>query len=143
MSQWRAKALELFPDLRLKIQDSETIGAFWIELSSLIHHFYRDSGERGLGNQPTLIRNICLYAVWCKNSESHNVREATLIEFYEQIPRLAARYRPPVYGKIIRDLVASIGRAEIEAAVKAASAYMKPAESDKFLAEVARAEHER
>jgi hypothetical protein len=140
MSKWRAKALQLFPDLRLEIQTSNTVGALWVELNSRLQSFYGNSVNDDDEHPPTLIRNICLYAVWCRDSESFKVGEAAGIDFYEQLPRFALGCKPPIYHRIIRDVVFSIGRAEVELAARTASAYMKPGDIEKFLEDVKQAD---
>jgi hypothetical protein len=34
MSKWRARALDLFPEMRAQIQSAESVGALWIDLIS-------------------------------------------------------------------------------------------------------------
>ena len=68
MSKWRARALELFPDMRTEVESADSVGALWIELiMRLQHHYDADEASR---DDPNLFRSICLYATWCKGADS-------------------------------------------------------------------------
>src|SRR6266849_7797744 len=132
MSQWRAKALELFPDMRPTIEAAESIGMLWIELASRFHDYYRSLDDQGGKESPELIRAICLYAIWCTRSKSSATQQAAWIEFYEYLPQYASECKPSIYKKIVEDLVANIGLAEIEMS-PALGAYMKPDQRERFM----------
>jgi hypothetical protein len=142
MSQWRAKALELFPDMRSTIEAAESVGALWIELAVRFQRYYSSLDGPEQQESHELIRAICLYAIWCARSDSSTAREAAWIEFYENVPRYAFRCKADTYKKIIEDLVANVGLAEIEK-FPAFGAYMKPDQLKKFMGDVRQADHER
>jgi len=142
MSQWRAKALELFPDMRPTIEAAESAGGLWIELAGRFKRYYSSLDGQEQKQSPNLIRAICLYAIWCTRSDSSTTREAAWIEFYEHVPRYAFRCKAPTYKRIIEDLVANIGLAEIEKSSSTFGTYMKPDQLKKFMADARLADRE-
>lgn len=139
MSRWRARALELFPDMRSEIHSSESVGRFWIELTARFKDQYRSETGDEPKEPPTVIRNTCLYAVWCERSESPDTREAAGIEFYEYLPSFALQCPRPSYQRLIRDLVANLGIEEVEKM----GVSLEPAESRRFLADARQANEDR
>jgi hypothetical protein len=143
MSQWRAKALELFPDMRSQIEAAESIGYLWIDLALRFQQHYELRDESDEEESPELIRNICLYAIWCTRSKSSVMQQAAWIEFYERIPKYASRRKPSISKRIVADLVSHIGISEIEKHSGTFGAYMKPDQLKKFMADVREADRER
>jgi hypothetical protein len=139
MSQWRAKALELFPGMRSEVESAESVGYLWIELISHFHGYYRTELSFVPKESATLTRPICLFATWCTRSESVDTQQAAWIEFYGHLPGFAMRCADPVYKRIIRDLVANIGIAEVEKM----GAFLKPEDLKGFLADARQADDER
>lgn len=111
MSTWRGRALEVFPELRQQVEHAESIGMLWIELHMRFCEAYRKPETQ---ESLEFVRRICLYAIWCSRSESQKVREPAFIEFYEQVPAYALSTEPPVRERILRDLLANLGMAEIQ-----------------------------
>src|ERR1700722_2361881 len=62
MEDWRAKALESFPELQDMIEKQSGIVALWIELYSLLQATYEEQPVND-----TLIGKIYDYASWCIN----------------------------------------------------------------------------
>ena len=143
MDAWRDRALQLFPDMQPQIRSAESIGDFWIELAARFHRYYSHASGEGHYESPTLIRAICLYAIWCTKSESPDVQQAAWIEFYEGLPLFALRCEPTVYKAIVKDLVASVGIEEIEKSAGTIGTRMKPGQIEKFLADARQANQER
>jgi hypothetical protein len=143
LSRWRAKALELFPEMRSEIQTAETVGAVWVTLAFRFQGSYDAEQSTDEMERRKLIRNICLYAVWCTRSKSFDAQQAAWISFYEGLPKFAIRCEPSIYKKIVRELIENLGIEEIERSAGTITAYMTSAESKKFLADVRQAEQER
>jgi hypothetical protein len=139
MSKWRAKALDLFPDMRAEIQSAESVGGFWITLMSRFHGHYRSEIHDEPRQSPTLIRATCLYAVWCDRSESPGTQEAARIEFYEYLPSFALQCTRLNCQRLVGDLVANLGTEEIARM----GVSLGPVDLDRFLAEVRRADGDR
>jgi hypothetical protein len=143
MSEWRAKALELFPDMRSQIGVAESVGYLWIDLAVRFKQYYESLNESPVEESPKFIRNICLYAIWCTRSKSSATQQAAWIEFYEQLPKYASRCKPSISKKIVADLVSNIGLSEIKKHSGTFGAYMKPDQFKKFMADAREADHER
>ena len=143
MSRWRAKALELFPDLRSEIQSSESGGSLWIELVVRFQRHYEPPNDGESKESPEFIRAICPYAIWCTRSKSFTIQEPAYIGFYEGLARFALSCKPQIYKKIIGDLIANVGLAELEKQSGNIGAYMKPDKVEKFFEDARQAENER
>lgn len=143
MDDWRAKALQLFPDMHSEIQSAESVGTLWIELASRFHRCYGKASSETLEQPPTFIRAICLYAIWCTGSGCPDTQQAAWIEFYEDVPRYALQCKPTVYKAILKDLVANMGIEEIEKSAGTIGAYLKPGQIERFLADARQANQER
>lgn len=139
MSEWRAKALELFPDMRSEIQSAESVGGFWIELISRFEGRYSSATHDEPKERAALIRSTCLYAIWCDRSESLNTQEAARIEFYEYLPSFALGCTDVNYARLVRDLVVNMGIGEFGKM----GASLKPVEREKFLADARGSDDER
>ena len=111
MSAWRARALELFPDMRATIQGADSAGMLWIELCFRFEDHYKNPDISQ--ESPDLIHNLYLYAVWCTRSSSDEVSNAATIGFYEHVARFAFSCEASKYQLVIHDLVANIGLPEI------------------------------
>src|SRR5271163_3015215 len=103
--------------MRSEIQSSASVGYLCVELASRFGDYYRAPRLEGRSGTPKLIRAICLYAVWCTRSASVETQQAAGIEFYGGIPRAALQCTAVVYKRIVNDLVAILGIAEIERSV--------------------------
>lgn len=86
MEDWRAKALELFPDLRDLIQKQPNAMSLWIELTITIGTAYAEDpvNEERVGR-------IYDYAVWClkqprTDSAETDLSTAVAVCFIEHIP---------------------------------------------------------
>jgi hypothetical protein len=142
MSTWRAKALELFPDMRSAIQSAETVGALWVQLMARFARHYRQIAQAETGESPELMRAICLYAVWCTRSKSFAIREPAYIGFFQHMQSVL-RIKPQMRKQIISDLVANLGLAELEKQSGEIGYSMKPDEVQRFFADAREAENER
>jgi len=136
MSTWRARALEMFPDMRSQIQSAESVGYFWVDLIWRLKANYAQDEPK---EPPSVVRAICLYAVWCAGSESQATREAACIEFYEYLPKFALECPATGYKRLIRDVLANFGLAEIEQM----GVSLDAADLKRFLADARQAEEER
>lgn len=139
MSTWRARALDLFPDLRTVIQSAESVGRLWIELILRLERHYSAYPDVATQDSPNLLRAICLYATWCKGSDSPETREAAAISFYFELPRFALQRSASVYKRFIQELTESLPVVEIEQMGGA----LQPSDMKRFLADVRQAEDER
>jgi hypothetical protein len=142
LNVWRAKALELFPQLRPEVEAAENVGSLWIELACRFQNYY-SSGIEAEEDSSKLIRAVCLYAIWCIRSDSHDTQQAALIEFYEVIPRFAISCTAFIYKRILNDLIQNLGIEEIERSAGTIGGNMNPGELKKFLADVRQADYER
>jgi hypothetical protein len=143
MNDWRAKALELFPDMRSEIESADRLGRFWVDLSARFQQHYDPKYQDDPTNSAGVIRSICLYAIWCTRSDSFKIQEPALIEFYQGIPRFAIHSKPSIRRRIIEDLVAHLGISELETKSGEMGYSMDTNEKNKFMADVRRAELER
>jgi hypothetical protein len=143
MSDWRAKALELFPDMQAEIHAADSLGEFWIELSARFRSFYTAQSDSQSAQSPQFMRAICLYAIWCTRSDSVDIQGPAWIEFYENLPRFALQSNPSIYKRIVDDLVSNLGIAEMEKQSSTIGAFMTPDENKKFFTDVSVAEAER
>jgi hypothetical protein len=137
VSKWRARALDLFPDMRTNIETAESVGRLWIELILRLERHYSAHPYGATQDSPNLLRAICLYATWCKGSDSPETRQAAAIEFYFELPRFALP--ASVYKRFIQDLIANLPLMEIEQM----GGGLQPSDIKRFLADVRQAEDER
>jgi hypothetical protein len=107
LSKWRAKALELFPDMKADIEKADSVGMLWTELWLRFCSYYEASNS--CRQQSELIRAIYLYAAWCTCAKSVDTLEAAAIGFYENVSWYALRCPPSIHERVITDLVKSIG----------------------------------
>lgn|SRR5215472_3398789 len=110
MSQWRKRAIEVFPDIRARIHEAGSLGQLWCDL----WHRFRQSYE-GQPSSSVRIRSIYLYAVWCTKSPSFEVQQAAWMHFYEDVVWFAFQCKEPLYRRVVQDLVLNLGLSEIEA----------------------------
>jgi hypothetical protein len=143
MSAWRTKALELFPEMRSEVESAQSAGVLWIELISRFREFYNPVSETQRSEPPNLIRNICMFAIWCTRVNAADVQQGAWIEFYEGVPQFAFQSRPSVYKRIIRDLVSSLGISEVEKSTGTMLAHLTAEQQKKFMADLEQAEYER
>ena len=137
MSKWRARALELFPDMRTEVESADSVGALWIELTMRLQQ--HDDANDASQDDPNLFRSICLYATWCKGADSPKTQGVAAIEFYLGLPRFALRSREFVYKRFIQDLIANLPLEQIEEM----GSSLQPGDLKRFLADVRQAEDER
>jgi hypothetical protein len=109
MSKWRAKALELFPELRDEIQRSGTLGELWIELSAELHAYLHLLATPDTRKVRDFARNVHAYALWCHGATDWRTREAAHTEFFEEMLPFAIRSGQSTYDRVVEDLVAYIG----------------------------------
>lgn len=143
MSEWRAKALELFPNLTSEIQSSTNPASLWIELVCRFQRLYEPEINSAARTSRDFIRAICLYAVWCARSTSPEAQQAAWISFYEDVPYLAMRRKSLTYNRIVKDLVENMGIEEIERSASAIGGRLSPSQLRKFLADARQTEFER
>jgi hypothetical protein len=139
VSKWRARALDLFPDMRTDIQSAESVGRLWIELILRLERHYSADPYAATKDPPNLFRATCLYATWCKGSDSPETREAAAINFYFQLPRFALQRPASFYKRFIQELIANLPLMEIEMM----GGSLQPSDMKRFLADVRQAEDER
>jgi len=139
VSKWRARALDLFPDMRTDIQSAESVGRLWIELLLRLERHYSSHPDVATQDSPNLLRAICLYATWCKGSDSPETREAAAINFYFELPRFALQRPASIYKQFIQELIANLPVREIEKM----DGVLQPSDMKRFLADVRQAEDER
>jgi hypothetical protein len=108
MSKWRAKALELFPNMRSTIQTAATLDELWIELSARLQEHYSSPRVPEPEASADFARNVHIYALWCHNAADWHVKAAAGM-FFEGIVLLAIRSGKSVYDRIVEHLVAYIG----------------------------------
>jgi hypothetical protein len=80
MSAWRRVAIEMIPGLRLLIEEAESIGMLWVDLSGEFRKAHREPVDA------ELIGQVYDYAWWCVNSRDPNTRTAGALSFYEDLP---------------------------------------------------------
>jgi hypothetical protein len=84
MEPWRARALELFPELEETIRQARSPMALWVELNSEFHYAYTRANQ-------DLIRRVYEYARWCLAQErhpkaDHDLLTCVLLCFFKSIP---------------------------------------------------------
>jgi hypothetical protein len=136
MSKWRAKALELFPDIRPAIQAAATPGELWIELSARLHEHYSSLGVAEPETSTDFARHVHAYALWCHHADDWHTKEAAGIEFFESIVPFAIRSGKSVYDRIVEDLVAHIGVPTIKNNALSFGYSLSPEQLEHFLKQV-------
>jgi hypothetical protein len=129
--------------MRPEIHSANSLGEFWIELSARFRSYYAVHDERKSAESSSIIRASCLYAIWCARSESIEVRQPALIEFYQRLPRFAVHCNPSNYKRIVDDLVSHLGIAELEKESGEIGFCLKADQKKKFMADLRQAEAER
>ncbi len=87
MENWRAKAVEAFPELQAVIQEQSGIVALWIELYCLLQAAYEEHPVND-----TFIGEVYDYAAWCVNqpqdqgASSEDPSSAAAVCLIENIP---------------------------------------------------------
>jgi hypothetical protein len=136
MSKWRAKALELFPDIQPTVQAAATPGELWTELSATLQAHYSSSPESAPENSPDFARKVYMYALWCHNAADWHTKEAAGIEFFESIVPFAIRCGKSVYDRIVEDLVAYMGVPTIKNNAVSFGYSLSPERLEEFLKQV-------
>lgn len=70
MSAWRRKALELLPELRLRIESSNSPGELWDGLHSIFEESIKSNNEK-------MTSSIIKYLTWCTSEEAGDVSNET------------------------------------------------------------------
>jgi hypothetical protein len=142
MSEWRERALELFPDMRADIERAESVGMLWGELESRFNSYYR-SVSKGETEEPyQLVRAIYDYAIWCSHAKADHTFNAATSGFYEDVTSHAFRSVTSTYERIIKDLVSNLGLSEIKRMRWAFAASIEPHQLEKFMADCERTQRE-
>jgi len=86
MEAWQSKALELFPELREKIEEQSAPMGLWIELTFALEHVYE---EKPLNDER--VGKFYDYAAWCfgqtqTDSAETDLGSAVAVCFIEHIP---------------------------------------------------------
>jgi hypothetical protein len=136
MSQWRARAVELLPDLRAEIQRAGSPSELWCELWSRFRQCYEEQN-----GSAEMIRSIYLYAIWCTRASSFKVREAAWIGFYEDVGAYAFQCNKSVYPRVVEDLVVNLGIPEIETLKNCLGHLIKPEQVYKLIADAREVDH--
>lgn len=142
MSNWRKRALELFPDMKTDIEKADSVGMLWVELESRFHSYYAKLSKGYAQGSPQLIRAIYAYAIWCSRAKSDDTSNAATISFYYDVPVNALntfRSDPSTYEQIVKDLVSNLGLAEIKRLRWAFAALIEPHQLEEFMADCGRA----
>jgi len=135
MSEWRERALELFPDIRTDIEKAESVGMLWIELESRFNSHYDRLSKGHVQESSQVIRAIYHYAIWCSRAESDRTFNAATLGFYEHVTFHAFRSDPSTYEHIVKDLVCNLGLPEIKRMRWAFAALIEPHQLEKFMAD--------
>jgi hypothetical protein len=131
MSKWRAKALELFPDLRPAIQTVATPGELWYKLSLRLQTHY--SSVSPPETSLDFVRKVHMYALWCHSAADWHTRADAEMGFFEEIVPFAIRSGKSVYNRIVEDLVAYIGVPTIKNNAASFGYGLSPEKLDQFL----------
>ena len=135
MSKWRVKALELFPNIRPKIQVAATLGELWIDLEHRLQEHYSSSRVPEPETSTDFVRNVYTYALWCHRAEDWHAKEAAGM-FFEGIIPLALRSGKSRYDKVVEDLVACIGVPTIKNNAVSFGYSLSPEQLEHFLKQV-------
>jgi hypothetical protein len=136
MSKWRAKAVELFPEIRTPIQTSATPGKLWIELAARLHAHYSEEPVPLTEGSSDFPNKVYLYALWCHKAADWHAKEAAGIEFFESIIPFAIRSGKSIYATVVQDLVAYIGEPTIKNNAASFGYSLSPEQLEHFLNEV-------
>jgi hypothetical protein len=90
MARWRAKAIELLPEMRNEIQAAETPMGLWIEVCAEFALAYKDEPRND-----DFIRHVYSYANWCRqqprsDEASRDLFTCVVVCFYEHVAKLKA-----------------------------------------------------
>jgi hypothetical protein len=135
MSKWRAKALELFPEIRIAIQTSATPGELWIELEAQLHTHYSEEPVPLTEGSSDFPNKVYLYALWCHNAADWHAKEVAGM-FFESIIPFAIRSGKSIYATVVEDLVACIGVPTIKNNAASFGYSLSPGQLEHFLNEV-------
>ena len=136
MSKWRAKAHELFPDIRPTIQTAATPGELWIELSSRLQKHYSTPPLPSPKGTSDFVRRVELYALWCHSVADWRTKEAVGIEFFESMLPFAIRSGKSVYDRVVEDLVSYLGVPAIKDCTATFGYGVSPQQLEHFLKQV-------
>jgi hypothetical protein len=135
MSSWRAKALQLFPELRSDIERIETLGSLWVELSARLQEHYTSPASTS-ESSVSFARNVHAYTLWCHGAADWRTREAAHISFFEGIVPFAIRSGKAVHDKIVEELVAYLGVPTIKNSAGSFGYSLSPERLEHFLKQV-------
>jgi hypothetical protein len=98
MAAWRRRALELFPQLRRELNDSEyTIYLLFFDLKPML----RDAHDAG---DTELLRHIYGFAEWCSHHSAKALWNAAGVAFYEHLfdyPEYSDRVIPWLSASVV------------------------------------------
>ena len=80
MSKWRRKALELLPNDKRRIEEADSAGDLWCDLS----FYFIDCVEN---EDEGRVKAIIKYASWCTSATSNHIQQAVYCGFLEDITR--------------------------------------------------------
>jgi hypothetical protein len=135
---WRAKAHQLFPTLKVEIDSSDSPTMLWIELAFRFRDYYLRPASPKQMERPDFVRSICLYAVWCTKSGPPEAREPAAINFYEDLSRFAIQSGREVRELILSDLIVNLGLPEVEDMAKISGPLVGSEELKRFVADAER-----
>ena len=138
MSEWRRKAIELFPERRPAIERAESVGLLWDELGDSVWQHYRNLSDQS-GH---FIPAIYTYLKWCLRSRSVDTHNAACIGFAESLAWFAVKQDEPTYQHITCDIAANFDPLEIRELAPCLAIALGPGRTDKLLADLAEARRE-
>jgi hypothetical protein len=122
MSEWRRKAMALFPDRVGTLHKATSLHDLWFTLLQDIQEAYRTTPQNG-----DLIERIWTFAGWCfAPGRNSTVRNAVAVSFYEHLPH---------YGPARRDMPVRLSRQALEELIPALRTTLTAPELAAFLEE--------
>jgi hypothetical protein len=138
MSTWRRKAIELFPDRKIEIEKSESVGMLWVELSMHFRLHYGESEE-----EVSFAAAVYRYLRWCiLESRDVDTYNAACIGFAEDIARFSREQDEDTYHQIVRDLALNFDRLEVRKLAPCLAIPLGPERVQKFLDEIEEAQQD-
>src|SRR5438132_11252436 len=90
MSAWRRKALQLFPELQVELNDSDySIYMLYFELLPKVREAHKQGDEE-------MLAKIYGYAEWCLHQHSEDLWNAAGVAFYEHLLEGSKKSRWPM-----------------------------------------------
>ena len=138
MSEWRRKAIDLFPQRRAAIEKAESVGLLWVDLSLDFFGIYHQSSS----DEASFVFAVYRYLQWCMQSRDTDTYNAACIGFAEELASFAVRQDEATYRQITRDIASHFDHLEIRKLAPCLAIPLGPGRIDKFLADIAQAQHE-